>query len=749
MKGWRWLAYGFVLLLLAASLGLWFGADSSRPEPSVPAAEWVAESSCQSCHQPQHQAWLGSHHQLAMQPASEQAVLGDFADRQVSGVDGGSRFFRKDDGFWINTTGADGLKADFRVAYAIGVEPLQQYLLELPGGHLQAFTMAWDTREQRWFDLYPDQQARPGEMLHWAGLNQNANFMCIDCHSTGFRRNYDAATQSYSSHWQALGVGCQSCHGPASGHLEWTRKADADGRYGFARSLKSGDTLQEVETCGRCHSRRAALGDGYRHAGRLMDDFLPHVLTPVLNEIDGKIKDEVFEYGSFVQSRMYAAGVRCSDCHDPHAGTLRATGNALCTQCHNPSGQAVRGGITADGLSARDYDSPAHHKHAQGTTAAQCISCHMPGRYYMVNDLRHDHSFSVPNPVQAIVLGHKDACLNCHQDMPGERLAEQFGRLFDNPAPRDGGYAAALFSVRHGQAGATKVLLEQLARSDLPAIRRATLLVELPRYPSARATLAAREALRNEAPQVREQAVEALSRLLPDRQLSKTLAPLLTDPVKAVRIASAWALAQLPLPAGHEPEGFAQALDEYEQVQQALRERPDALLNLAMLYQARGELHQVEPALREALLRDAGFHPVRTALAQLLEDQGRVQAAQALLQEGLQQGDSAALQYAIGMTWVRQRQPAKALAALRRAHEQEREQAEYRYAYALGLYESGQPEQAIELLEQGLAEDPSNRTIRQALLAYAQRAGDRDKVQALVHGLQSINPEDPLLRHTW
>ncbi|EAA3799426.1 hypothetical protein DOQ73_24550, partial [Salmonella enterica subsp. enterica] len=162
-----------------------------------------------------------------------------------------------------------------------------------------------------------------------------------------------------------------------------------------------------------------------------------------------------------------------------------------------------------------------------------------------------------------------------------------------------------------------------------------------------------------------------------------------------------------------------------------------------------GELHQVEPALREALLRDADFHPARTALAQLLEDQGRVQAAQALLQEGLQQGDSAALQYAIGMTWVRQRQPAKALAALRRAHEQEREQAEYRYAYALGLYESGQPEQAIELLEQGLAEDPSNRTIHQALLAYAQRAGDRDKVQALVHGLQSINPEDPLLRHTW
>ncbi|YCH82372.1 HEAT repeat domain-containing protein [Ectopseudomonas composti] len=682
-----------------------------------------------------------------MQSASESTVLGDFTNRHFIGGDSESRFFRRDGGFWVNTTGEDGQRADFRVAYTIGVQPLQQYLLELSNGRFQAFNVAWDTQEKRWFDLYPESQLK--EDLHWTGLNQNANFMCIDCHSTGFRRNYEASSQQYSSQWQALGVGCQSCHGPASGHLEWAHDPDADDDHGFTRSSADESALQEVETCGRCHSRRAALGDSYRHDGRLMDSFLPHILTPLLNEIDGKIKDEVFEYGSFVQSRMYAAGVRCSDCHDPHAGTLRAPGNALCAQCHNPEGRALRRGIDESALVAGHYDSPLHHGHEPGTVAAQCVSCHMPGRNYMVKDFRRDHSFSVPNPAQALALGHSDACRSCHQDMPESQLSERFGQLFGTPLPRDGGYATALFSARHGRSGAATTLLTQLARNDLPAIRRATLLAELPRYPSTAVVRAAHQALGDEAPIVREQAVEALSQLLKDEQLSEVLVPMLSDQVKAVRIAAAWALAQDLSPGAEELEGFVSALAEYEQVQLDLRERPEAYLNLAMLYRVSDKASLVEPSLREALRRNVGFHPARIALAEWLEEQGNIQAALGLLREGLAQVDDAALQYAIGMTLVRQRQPKQALVALRLAHELDDEQADYRYAYALGLYESGSREQAIELLEQGLADDPSNRLVRQALLAYVQRTGNRDKVQALIRDLQAINPDDPLLQHTW
>ena len=49
---------------------------------------------------------------------------------------------------------------------------------------------------------------------------------------------------------------------------------------------------------------------------------------------DGQMQDEVYNYGSFKQSRMFAAGVTCSDCHDPHSDKLKASGDGVCLQCH-------------------------------------------------------------------------------------------------------------------------------------------------------------------------------------------------------------------------------------------------------------------------------------------------------------------------------------------------------------------------------------------------------------------------------
>lgn len=787
-------AYGLLFLLLSAGTAIW----NTTASPSVTQPEfgnnWVAEDSCQTCHQPQHQSWQGSHHQLAMQEASEQSVLGNFNAQTFSGSQGHTHFLRKADGFWVSTTGADGQPADYPVAYTFGVEPLQQYLLALPGGRLQAFDVAWDTQKKQWFELYPGQQIEHDDALHWAGPNQNANFMCLECHTTGFKRNYDPVADRYASTWQALGVGCQSCHGPAAGHLEWLKRPTEETGHGFSSTAVDDSARREAEVCGRCHSRRAALSDGYQHANRMMDDYLPSILSPVLNEIDGKIKDEVFEYGSFVQSRMYAAGVRCTDCHNPHSAELRTTGNALCTQCHNPSGQAIRAGIDSSGLIPKNYDSPKHHRHRQDTPAAQCISCHMPARHFMVKDLRHDHSFSVPNPVQAFQLGHGDACLGCHTDMPPARLQTQFNQLFSNPQPRDNGYASALFAARDGGEGALGAVLEQLQREDLPAIRRATLLAELYRYPSQRTLRTILQALGHNEPQVREVAVSSLANLATERLQVQALSPLLQDPVRAVRIAAAWQIAQLPQTGHAAPAGFEEAIREYEQGQHSLRERPEANVNLAMLYQLDGRTQDVEPALREALKRDRRYQPARILLAQWLESQGDAQAGITLLEEGLDQSlsnpeetaegrkhyaekqhssavsthlepaanntsatppvfqqpderhaENAALHHALAMASVRQGQRGKALNHLEKAHNQAPDNSDYLYAYAIGLHESGKQAEAEKLLDMGLKRDPTNRAIRQALLAYAAQAGDKDKTALLLRTLQAINPEDPLL----
>ena len=139
-----------------------------------------------------------------------------------------------------------------------------------------------------------------------------------------------------------------------------------------------------------------------------LDAYLPALLEPGLYHSDGQIDGEVYEYGSFLQSRMHAASVTCSDCHDPHSLKLRAEGNALCAQCHLPE----------------RFDLSAHHNHEPGSAGAQCVNCHMPTKTYMVVDARRDHSIRVPRPDLSISLGTPNACTPCHADRPAQWAAE-------------------------------------------------------------------------------------------------------------------------------------------------------------------------------------------------------------------------------------------------------------------------------------------------------------------------------------
>lgn len=681
-----------------------------------------------------------------MQEANDSTVLGDFDEARFKSDKEVTRFFRKGDEFWVNTPGFDGQAADFKVAYAIGIEPLQQYLIETVGGHLQALGVAWDTQKSGWFHLYPGQGVDFKDPLHWSKPQQNANFMCIECHTTGFKRNFDAPSNTYSSHWQALGVGCQSCHGPASGHLQWSKQPGNLAGVGFPMSVKNGISRTEVETCGRCHSRRAPLGDGFRSHMRLMDDYLPSALTPVLYEIDGKIKDEVFEYGSFVQSKMYTKGVACSDCHNPHSTKLRITGNGVCLQCHNPGGSAGRPGIDGKGLLAKDYDSPEHHKHQVGSAAAQCSSCHMPGKFYMVNDYRHDHSFSIPDPDRALKLGVTDACLGCHQKTDEEKVIAQFRQWFGTKNVERAGYADSLWLARNAKSGAAQSLLQQLTRLDLPAIRRATLLAELPSYPSQAALEMAINNLKNADPQVREAATRTLTQLVPPRV--DQLGPLLDDPVLAVRTAAAYALLGLPAEQlGIFQAGWSKAIDEYEQIQLSLVDRAEANLNLAMLYQATGRSALVEPYLRKALQRDADFLPALITLTQWLEDNFRTDEARDLLGVALHaHPQSALLRHAQGLALVREGKRGQALQKLRDAVRLEPENSQYRYVLAIALYDTGQQESALKELDTLLVRQPSHRVARLTLTNYLRQAGKNKEAQEVISVLRSLNPMDPFVQ---
>ncbi|OLF54283.1 tetratricopeptide repeat protein [Pseudomonas chlororaphis] len=754
-----------VLLLAVAGIG-WFLFSSTpavptpatvstpvaqpvKPQPVAMApATLVDEQQCQGCHSEQAKDWQGSHHQLAMQQASAETMLGDFNNVTFKAEKETTRFTRKGDEFWVNAPGIDGKNADYKVAYTFGVAPLQQYLIEVGDGRLQALGVAWDTEKHRWFHLYPGQGVNFKNPLHWSKPSQNANFMCVECHTTGFKRNFDAASNTFDSQWNSLGVGCQACHGPASNHLAWTANKGDLIHAGFAVDLKDKDATVEIETCARCHSRRAPLADGYSVGKRLMDDYLPSPLTRELYALDGKIKDEVFEHGSFAQSKMADKGVRCSNCHNPHSNELKAPGSAVCLQCHNTAGKTAVAGVDGKGLQAKNYDSIEHTRHTMGQPGSQCVDCHMPGKFYMGNDFRHDHSFSIPNPERAKKLGTPDACLTCHQGKAGDKVTEQF-KLWNSAAtaqaPR---YDESLWLIRNGQPGAAEALYEQLQRSNLPAIQRATLLAELPFYPSEQALKLATRDLNNPAPQVRESAVRAISALLPPPERVSLLTPLLDDPVKAVRIVAArdlLSVARNGLPGAQ--ASWSAAIAEYEAVQKSLQERAEANLNLAMLYQASGRNGEVEALLRTALKRDPDFYPALVTLVQWLEANGRHQEAQTLLAQRLkEQPEAALLQHTQGLVLIRAGNTAQAMPALRKAAALEPQNAQYGYVLAVALHDSGNVAQACEELERVLKVQPTNRNARLSLIQYYLDNGQEPKAQVLLQGWKKMNMGDPALK---
>ncbi len=239
-------------------------------------AQFVGSAACAACHQQEHAEWQGSQHAAAMQEANDKTVLGKFDGGTFSHGGVTSTFYKKDDKFWVTTDGPDGKLADFEIRYTFGISPLQQYLIELPKGRLQALGIAWDARPkdeggQRWFSLFPDRKLASGDPLHWTGIDQNWNYQCAFCHSTNLKKNYDAATGIFQTTWSEISVGCEACHGPASHHMAWASKSGDWQRFdtpekGFChepgRAKRRG--VVQREPCDGCSFRAAHIQQGNR-----------------------------------------------------------------------------------------------------------------------------------------------------------------------------------------------------------------------------------------------------------------------------------------------------------------------------------------------------------------------------------------------------------------------------------------------------------------------------------------------------
>ncbi|TDJ77473.1 tetratricopeptide repeat protein [Pseudomonas putida] len=739
-------------LLRTCLLGLLLGspalaiAEGQLPRQASEREGYADVGSCLGCHADQASQWEHSDHAWALREPTAANVLGNFDNARFDEAGVKARFFRKGDGYYVNIEGEDGKPADFRVLYTFGFEPLQQYLVALSRGRLQALTLAWDSRPaahggQRWFSLYPGQRFAPDDPLHWTGRYQNWNGMCADCHSTALAKNYDDKKDSFASTWQEQNVGCQGCHGPGQAHVDWAKEhPGASPAQGLAVDFKALGSKGQVEQCAYCHSRRQGLGTGQLPGHPQLDQSLPATLRTGLYHDAGQIDGEVYEFGSFSQSKMYAAGVGCTDCHNPHTTKVRIEGNGLCTQCHNTQPNTAR----FAGLQAKDYDSPEHHHHVVGSSGAQCVNCHMPTKNYMVIDPRRDHSIRIPRPDLADT--GPDACTTCHQDQKPAWAATAIEGWFGTPK-RPVHYGQAFHGVRQDPSTALSRLGYVLADKSNPAIVRATAADQLADIgPAASSNL--RWALQDKDAVVRAYAVGGFTSL-PAEQRLKPLLPLLEDPDRAVRDEAVRALADVP--AEQLPATFAPLLAEYEQRLRSNADLPGGRLNLAVLLQRQGRDEQAMQEYRQALKMDPYFLPARVNLVTLESSAQRLDKAEQLLRDGvalekMPEADHGNLAYMLALLLVERNKPDEAVGWMEKAAVALPGNSRIRYNQGLLLSRMNRRDEALVALRSGLEQAPENADLLYTLIYLHALAGEREQAFPYVQRMREVAPEDPRLQ---
>lgn len=751
-RGWYVLLGGAVLGAVVGVYGIVTRPPPPQSAPVAAAPTFVGEAACATCHMREAAAWRGSDHQRAMQPATNATVLGNFDDATFTHGGVTSLMFRRNGKPMIRTDGPDGAVHDYAITHTFGVTPLQQYLVAFPGGRYQALEIAWDSRPneqggQRWFHLYPDETIAHDDPLHWTGVTENWNYMCADCHSTNVRKRWSAQTATYATTFAEMSVACEACHGPGSAHVAWAkepRRAAAPNGLVNALDERAGvvwtrdangkpvrsrprTTERELDTCARCHARRGLIHEDVAHGQPIGDDYAVALLDEDLYHPDGQIKDEVYEYGSFVQSRMFAHGVTCSDCHDPHSQQLRAPGDQVCLTCH----------------AAETYVSAKHHFHPDPSAGARCVSCHMPASTYMVVDPRRDHSLRVPRPDQTVTLGVPNACNGCHADRTPAWAAQQVATWYGQAPSGFQQFGEALAAGTRGSPDAPQLLAAVIGDANQPAIARASALARLERWRTPETLALVTAALRDPTPLVRRAAVHALESADP-RMRAAVVAPLLDDPVRAVRIEAASVLADVPLDGLPTTwrASYASAIAELVAVQELNSDRPEAHLSLASLHTKRQAFDRAEAELQRALAIDPGFVPAAVNLADLYRSLGRDADAEPTLRTALARApQQPALLHALGLVLVRQKRTTEALETLGAAARLGVENPRNGYVYAVALHSAGRRDDALRELDGVVRRHPYDRDVLAALVAFHREAKQLRQALAFAERLAALDAD--------
>jgi tetratricopeptide (TPR) repeat protein len=397
------------------------------------------------------------------------------------------------------------------------------------------------------------------------------------------------------------------------------------------------------------------------------------------------------------------------------------------------------------------YDTYDHHFHkkvheGKPSDGALCVRCHAAERPYMVIDWRTDHSYRLPRPDLDETTGAPSACsqAGCHDDRPNQWLVDAQRRWYG--LARRPHYGITLAAAREGLDEAREGLL-RLALDELsPAIVRATALSLLDLYPGEDSTAVLEQALASDDPLIRHTATRVQVVADPARRAA-LLAPLLADPIRAVRLAAVVQLAGEPQEhlKPYQREAFERELADYRLALEHSLDFAATAASLGNLLTALGRGSEAERAFRQAVSIDDLFFPARMNLAVLLSARGRNDEAEdelrAVLEAYPENPDAA---YSLGLLLVEMGQPEEAVEWLALAARSAPERARVHYNLGLLLQQLGRLDEAEQALTTAVTLEPGQVGHLHALADHYLRRRQPRRAMPLADRIIALAPDERL-----
>jgi Flp pilus assembly protein TadD len=544
------------------------------------------------------------------------------------------------------------------------------------------------------------------------------------------------------------GVGCESCHGPMQAHNDW-QHAHKDSRVKDP-TIQKFSRDQMFDNCAACHSRRAEITGDPKPGESYYDQHLLSIVdgSDVFYH-DGQIRDEDYEVTAFLGSKMYQHGVRCMDCHDFHTAKVRLPGNMMCMSCHS-SGQTnapainpvthghhkVFGYDTNGVMLALDLSTCKPN--AIKETGGECINCHMPQTVYMQRHSRHDHGFTIPDPLLTKQFGIPNACNRCHQDKDADwslkYVEDWYGGKMNRPTRQR---TQTIARARNGDDAARDELVKIL-QTDPQSYWRAVAARLLEDWiGDAPVSDALVEKLSDTDALVRQNIAQTLS--VADQSASPkiqaALKKCLDDASRNVRVTAALALApelDLQSRAGRD---LLQMLDHNA-------DQPAGQMQLGSFALARGDVTNALRHFQTAEQWDSHSPEIHHEIGIVFSRLGRADDALKELQEAVRLApNEAEFHFKLALAWHEVGEPAKVLGELEEAVRLNPRHARAGYNLGLARNAAGNPTGAIAALLAAESASPRDPRIPYALATIYAQLGQFNEARQAARRALELDPK--------